>query len=151
MHFKKLKAYLDSNVFIFGKERRESNSHIILDLAEEGKIIPVVSYLTLEELREYFSHKYDRETAINEVYYLISLPNLEIIPRDKVRQQISGYKGVIPDKDLPHLVSAIIADVDYIVTYNRHFIESRAKDYVKVVKQADFVKLFGIKPQPTDY
>jgi len=58
---------------------------------------------------------------------------------------------VIPDKDLPHLVSAIIADVDYIVTYNRHFIESRAKDYVKVVKQADFVKLFGIKPQPTDY
>lgn len=151
MHFKKLKAYLDSNLFIFGKERRESNSHIILDLAEEGKIIPVVSYLTLEELREYFSHKYDRETAINEVYYLISLPNLEIIPRDKVKHQISGYKGVIPDKDLPHLVSAIIADVDYIVTYNRHFIESRAKDYVKVVKQADFVKLFGIKPQPTDY
>jgi len=151
LHFKKLKAYLDSNLFIFGKERRESNSHIILDLAEEGKIIPVVSYLTLEELREYFSHKYDRETAINEVYYLISLPNLEIIPRDKVKHQISGYKGVIPDKDLPHLVSAIIADVDYIVTYNRHFIESRAKDYVKVVKQADFVKLFGIKPQPTDY
>ena len=151
MHFKKLKAYLDSNLFIFGKERRESNSHIILDLAEEGKIIPVVSYLTLEELREYFSHKYGRETAINEVYYLISLPNLEIIPRDKVKHQISGYKGVIPDKDLPHLVSAIIADVDYIVTYNRHFIESRAKDYVKVVKQADFVKLFGIKPQPTDY
>jgi len=85
LHFKKLKAYLDSNLFIFGKERRESNSHIILDLAEEGKIIPVVSYLTLEELREYFSHKYDRETAINEVYYLISLPNLEIIPRDKVK------------------------------------------------------------------
>lgn len=151
MSSKKLKVYLDSNVFIFGKERRESNSRIVLDLAEEGKIIPVVSYLTLEELREYFSHRYNRETAINEVYYLISLPNLKIIPRDRVKQQIGRYGGVVPDKDLPHLVSAIIADADYIVTYNRHFIESKAKEHVKVIKQADFVKLLGIKPQQTSY
>jgi predicted nucleic acid-binding protein len=124
---------------------------MILDLAEEGKIIPVTSYLTLEELREYFSRRYDREAAINEIYYLISLPGLEIISRDRVKRKIAGYRGVVPDKDLPHLVSAIIAEVDYFVTYNRHFIDSRAKDYVKVVTQAEFVKLFGIKPQKTDY
>jgi predicted nucleic acid-binding protein len=122
-----------------------------LDLAEEGKIIPVVSYLALEELREYFSRRYDRETAVNEVYYLISLPNLEIISKDKVKQQLNKYKGVVPDKDLPHLVSAIIAETDYFVTYNRHFATSRAKQYVKVISQADFIKLFGIKPQPTSY
>jgi len=148
---KRLKAYLDSNVFIFGKERPESNSRTILDLAEEGKIIPVVSYLTVEELREYFSRTYNRETAINEVYYLISLPRLEIIPRDKVKQKIAQYKGVVPDKDLPHLISAIIAEVDYLITYNRHFIHSRARDHIKIVTQADFVKLLGIKPQKTSY
>lgn len=151
MSLKKLKAYLDTTVFIFGVERPESNSRIILDLAEEGKIILVVSYSTLEELREYFSRRYDRETAINEVYYLISLPNLEIITRDKVKQEINKYKGVIPDKDLPHLVSAIIAQADYIVSYNRHFIESKAKSYIKTIKQADFLKLLGIEPQTTDY
>ena len=151
MSLKKLRAYLDSNVFIFGKERQESNSRIILDLAEEGKIVPVISYLTLEELREYFSQKYDRETAVNEIYYLISLPNLEIVSRDKVKQKIREYRGVVVDKDLPHLISAILAKADYFVTYNRHFIDSRAKEYVQVITQADFVKLLGIKPQQTSY
>jgi len=148
---KKLRVYLDSNVFIFGKESPESNSRIILDLAEEGKFIPVVSYLTLEELREYFSRRYDRETAINEIYYLISLPALEIVSRDKVKKAMSKYESVVPAKDLPHLVSAILAGVNHIVTYNRHFIQSNAKKHVKVLKQSAFVKLFGIKPQPTDY
>jgi predicted nucleic acid-binding protein len=151
LSLKKLKAYLDTNVFIFGVERPESNSRIILDLAEEGKIIPVVSYSILEELREYFSRRYDRETAINEIYYLISLPKLEIITRDNVKQEINQYKGVVPDKDLPHLVSAIIAQADYLVSYNRHFIESKAKNYIKAIKQADFLKLLGIQPQTTDY
>lgn len=151
MSLKKLKVYLDTNVFIFGVERPESNSRIILDLAEEGKIVPVVSYSVLEELREYFSRRYDRETAVNEIYYLISLPNLEIITRDKVKQEINKYKGVVPDKDLPHLVSAIIAQSDYLVSYNRHFIESKAKNYIKTIKQADFLKLLGIQPQTTDY
>jgi len=122
-----------------------------LDLVEEGKIIPVVSYLTMEELREYFSRRYNGETAINEIYYLISLPALEIVSRDKVEKLISKYKGVVPNKDLPHLVSAIIANVDYFVTYNRHFIESNAKEHVKTLRQAALVKLFGIKPQPTDH
>jgi predicted nucleic acid-binding protein len=144
-------VYLDTNVFIFGVERPESNSRIILDLVEEGKIVPVVSYSTLEELREYFSRRYNRETAINEIYYLISLPNLEIITRDKVKQEIKNYKGVVPDKDLPHLVSAIIAQADYLVSYNRHFIESKAKNYIKTVKQADVLKLLGIEPQTTGY
>lgn len=151
MKAEKLRVYLDSNVFIFGKEREETNSRLILELVEEGKVIPVVSYLTLEELREYFSRRYDREAAVNEVYYLISLPNLEIISKDKVKQQIDKYRGVVPDKDLPHLVSAIVAEVDYFITYNRHFIASKAKEHVKVISQADFVKLFGIKPQPTGY
>ena len=151
MSIKKLKVYLDTNVFIFGVERPESNSRIILDLVEEGKIVPVVSYSSLEELREYFSRRYNRETAINEIYYLISLPNLEIITRDKVKQEIKNYKGVVPDKDLPHLVSAIIAQADYLVSYNRHFIESKAKNYIKTVKQADVLKLLGIEPQTTGY
>jgi len=151
LSLKKLKVYLDTNVFIFGVERPESNSRIILDLAEEGKIIPVVSYSLLEELREYFSRRYDRETAVNEIYYLISLPNLEIITRDKVKQEINKHKRVVPDKDLPHLVSAIIAQSDYLISYNRHFIESKAKNYIKTIKQADFLKLLGIQPQTTDY
>jgi len=146
-----MRVYLDSNVFIFGKERLDSNSRIILDLAEEGKIVPVVSYLTLEELGEYFSPRYDRETAINEIYYLISLPALEIVPHDKVKKAMNKYEGVVPDKDSPHLVSAILAGVDYVVTYKRHFTESNAKKHVKVLKQSALVKLFGITPQSTDY
>jgi len=148
---RRLRVYLDSNVFIFGKERQNSNSRVILDLVEEGKVNPVVSYLTLEELREYFTKMYGRETAVDEVYYIISLPNLEVVSRDQVKKRITEYKGVVPDKDLPHLTAAIIAEVDYFVTYNRHFIESRAKEHVRVIKQADLVGLLGIEPRETEY
>jgi len=144
-------VYLDSNVFIFAKERHESNSRIILDLIEERKIIPVLSYLTLQELREYFSIMYGRETAIDEVYYIVSLPELGIVTRDKVKQRIGEFGGVVTEKDLPHLVAAIIAQVDYFVTYNRHFTESKASQYLKIIKQKDLVELLGIGPAPTDY
>jgi len=148
---KKLRVYLDSNVFIFGKERSNSNSRIILGLVEEGRIFPVISYLTLLELREYFTRKYGREAGINEIYYMISLPNLEIVSRNGVKKIISKYKCIVPEKDLPHLVSAIVAKVDYFITYSRHFIESAAKNYIKVINQASFVKLLGIEPKQTDY
>lgn len=147
----RLRVYLDSNVFIFAKEREESNSRIILDLIEERKIIPVISYLTLEELREYFSITYGRETAIDEVYYLVSLPELEIVTRDRVRQRVSEFRGVVAEKDLPHLVAAVVARVDYFVTYNRHFTESKASEHLKVIKQKDLVGLLGIRPEPSDY
>lgn len=151
MHSDKLRVYLDSNVFILGKEIPDSNSRMILDLAEEAKFIPIVSFMTLEELREYFSRRYVRETAINETHYLVSLPTLEIVSRDKVQKLLAKYKEIVPDKDLPHLVSAITARADYFITYNRHFLATKAKKHVKVLKQADFVTLFGIKPQPTEY
>jgi len=148
---KRIRAYLDSNVFIFAKERRESNSHILLNLIEERRIIPVVSYLTLQELREYFSVTYGRETAIDEVYYIVSLPELEIVTRDKVKQRIREFAGVVPEKDLPHLVAAINAQVDYFVTYNRHFIQSKASQHLKIIKQKDLVELLGVQLEPTDY
>ncbi|MFQ6065595.1 MAG: putative toxin-antitoxin system toxin component, PIN family [Candidatus Bathyarchaeia archaeon] len=151
MSSERLKVYLDSNVFIFGKERPESNSRIILDLAEEGKISSVVSYLTIEELREYFKRKYSRQAATDEIYYVISLPYLKIVSKDRVKQKISRYKDVVPDEDLPHLVSALIAEADHFVTYNRHFLRSKAEDYTKVITQADVVKLLGIKPQKPVY
>jgi len=148
---KRIRAYLDSNVFIFAKERRESNSHILLNLIEERRIIPVISYLTLQELREYFSITYGRETAIDEVYYIVSLPELEIVTRDKVKQLIREFTGVVPEKDIPHLVAAINAQVDYFVTYNRHLIQSKASEHLKIIKQKDLVELLGVQPEPTDY
>lgn len=151
MQPKRIRAYLDSNVFIFAKERRESNSHILLNLIEERRIIPVISYLTLQELREYFSITYGRETAIDEVYYIVSLPELEIVTRDKVKQLIREFTGVVPEKDIPHLVAAINAQVDYFVTYNRHLIQSKASEHLKIIKQKDLVELLGVQPEPTDY
>jgi len=148
---KRIRAYLDSNVFIFAKESRESNSHILLNLIEGRRIIPVISYLTLQELREYFSITYGRETAIDEVYYIVSLPELEIVTRDKVKQRIREFTGVVPEKDIPHLVAAINAQVDYFVTYNRHFIQSKASEHLKIIKQKDLVELLGVQPEPTDY
>lgn len=43
-----------------------------------------------------------------------------------------------------------IANVDYFVTYNRRFKESKAKGSIKVIAQGELVRLLGTEPKDTE-
>ena len=53
--------FLDSNVFIWGYNRRDSNSGKILELMDEGILDIVTSEKVLQELRKYFLTFYNKD------------------------------------------------------------------------------------------
>ncbi len=57
------KAFLDSNVFIFGFERRNSNSHRILELLSTGDLRGVVTDRIVREVMKYFRRHYGKDLA----------------------------------------------------------------------------------------
>lgn len=57
------RAFLDSNVFIFGFERPRSNSHRILEFLTEGGLRGVVTDRVLREVMGYFRKYYDKDLA----------------------------------------------------------------------------------------
>src|SRR3989442_15879809 len=57
------RAFLDSNVFIFGFERRNSNSHRILELLSTGDFRGVVTDRIVREVMQYFRKHYGKDLA----------------------------------------------------------------------------------------
>ena len=57
------RAFLDSNVSIFGFERRNSNSHRILEMLSTGDIRGVVTDRIVREVMQYFRRRYGKDLA----------------------------------------------------------------------------------------
>jgi len=57
------RAFLDSNVFIFGFERRRSNSHRILEMLSTGDVRGVVTDRIVREVIRYFRKNYGKDLA----------------------------------------------------------------------------------------
>lgn len=57
------KAFLDSNVFIFGFERPRSNSRRILDLLVEGEVQGVVTDRVIREVMRYMRKYHGKDLA----------------------------------------------------------------------------------------
>ena len=57
------RAFLDSNVFIFGFERRNSNSHRILEMLSTGDVRGVVTDRIVREVMQYFRKHYGKDLA----------------------------------------------------------------------------------------
>ncbi len=53
-----MKIFLDTNIFVYGLLFPESNSKVILDLAEAYKFQVYVSELVLEEIVRFFKSKF---------------------------------------------------------------------------------------------
>jgi predicted nucleic acid-binding protein len=57
------RAFLDSNVFIFGYERPKSNSRRILDLLGSGEVHGVVTDRVVHEVMGYFRRHHGKDRA----------------------------------------------------------------------------------------
>lgn len=143
------KVLLDTNVFIFSIEQPLSNSHVIIDMLVEGEIEAVISEEIKLELIEYLKSEYGRSARYHAELFLEGLPKLEIIDAKRIKARIKEYKGKIKGKDLPHLVAAEIARVEYIVSYDRDF--KRAKTSIEVLTPREFVSKLGLKPFNVEY
>ncbi|HZX20511.1 MAG TPA: PIN domain-containing protein [archaeon] len=139
-----MKVFLDTNVFVYGLTRPESNSRKILELAESGKIEVVVSELVQREVVRVFRRIADDEAAYNSLNYLRRIAH--IIPRRKINRQMIELRGKIKEKDLENIATTRQQKLKFLVSYDKDY--AGFKEYVT---PKEFAKIMGLKPVATEY
>ena len=115
MASRNLRVFLDSNVIISGLLSDRGSPRIILDLLSfhfQGMIGATGAY-NLIEVERNITRKLPRALLLHQEY----LPKLalEVIALP-TRDEIERHLGLIADKDLPVLLSAVNGAVDFLVT-----------------------------------
>lgn len=132
-----IRSYLDANVFIIGLNVIESNSRLIIDSAKIGYFESVVSYHVIEEVENWFRVKENRERAFKARMIIENIAS-KIITIEDIESLIQQNKGKVPKDDLPHFCAAKLANVDYLISTNRHFLKEQKEIPTKTPKE--FVK-----------
>lgn len=137
-------VFLDSNVFIWGYQRPESNSGRILGLMDEGEITVIVSEKVLEELRKYFIAYYDKDVWSSVFVHISGL--VRIVYRDEISEEKPKWKGKIKEKDLENLATAKALKLKCIVSYDDDF-----NGFEEHRTPKEFIKEMGFKESKTEY
>jgi len=145
------KLYLDTNVYVFGRKLKKSNSRIILDLAKNGLVTVIISSILVREVKEVFSRLYGRKIGKYARFHVESLPNKQKVSTLDIADEKKKYASFVKDEDLDHLTAAKIGGADYFISTDSDFIESDAKEVVKVLTPKRFIELIGIKPYDTPH
>jgi putative PIN family toxin of toxin-antitoxin system len=130
----KLKVVLDTNVLLVSLPPR-SPYRLIFDKLLDGTYKLYISNEILTEYEEKIAERYDPQTVKELVELLLILPNVyEIIPYFR-------WKLIVNDAaDDKFADAAISANVNYLVTNDKHFNVLKTLDFPKVTicKAEDF-------------
>jgi predicted nucleic acid-binding protein len=137
-------VFLDSNVFIWGYQRPDSNSAKILGLMDSGKITVVVSEKVIEEIRKYFITYFDKDIWSSVFAHLSVL--VRIVYRGEIAEEKARWKGQIKEKDLEHLATVKTLKLEYLVSYDDDF-----EGFVEHRTPKKFLKELGLKESRTEY
>ena len=119
---KRPNIFLDSSVLIAGVLSESGAAHALLLLGESEKIFLTVSEMVIIESERSIAIKSPRNIPIFRNSIVTS--NLEIM-RDPPAKEVKANLYLISDpNDVPILLAAIKARVDYLATHNRkHFLD----------------------------
>ncbi len=124
------RVYLDTNVLVSGILKEKSNSRVILDMVNDKKIRAVISDYSILELKKVLRRLLTKTEADRRCYFFIKAatlnPFFEIIDYNIHKNKESRYKGIIVDKDLPHLVIAAEEKTEAIIVKDKHFHNQQA-------------------------
>ena len=140
-----MKVVLDTNIWLSGIFW-QGNPCKIIKLAEQGKIEIVISRHILEEIvnvlnREEKFQKFieDRKLAIGDlVRTIISITKL-IEPKSK----ITAIKEDIEDNKI--LEAAVDGKADFIVSGDRHLLDLKQFNEIKILKAKEFLDIYNAK------
>ncbi len=118
----KFNIFLDSSALIAGAISESGAAHILLNLGESKDIVLTVSELVIIESERAMAKK--APDNLNDLRRLIKSSNLKIVENPS-RKEVEANLYLIKDPtDVPILVAAIKAKVDYLATHNRkHFLD----------------------------
>lgn len=118
----KCKVFLDSSALFAGIFSAKGGARLILKLAEGGLLELSVSQQVLAETERNLRNKVPK--ALSYYALLLNEVRINIIP-DPTWEEKVPYIPLLPHKsDVPILVAALKAEVDYFVTLDKeHFLE----------------------------
>ena len=132
-----IRVVLDTNILISALLFKGELSRIV-ELWQKGKINPVISKETYEELRTVLEYR-KFSLSHTEIKSLIEheiLPYFEVV---NVRKQI---KGVCRDPGDDKFVScAISAGADCIVTGDKDLFDLKKNQSIRIIHASDFIKM----------
>lgn len=118
----KLNIFLDSSVLIAGVISETGAAHALLQLGESEDIFLTVSEMVLVESERTIAKKSPRN--LNDLRTTIKTAKLRIVA-DPSRKEVEANLYLMKDPtDVPILLAAMKAKVDYLATHNRkHFLD----------------------------
>jgi predicted nucleic acid-binding protein len=118
----KFNIFLDSSALIAGAISESGAAHILLNLGESQDIVLTVSELVILESERSMAKK--APSNLNDLRSLIKSSNLRIVDNPS-RKEVEANLYLINDpNDVPILIAAMKAKVDYLATHNRkHFLD----------------------------
>ena len=118
----KFNIFLDSSALIAGAISESGAAHVLLNLGESQDIVLTVSELVIIESERAMAKK--APSNLNDLRSLIKSSNLRIVD-NPAKEEVEANLYLINDpNDVPVLLAAMKAKVDYLATHNRkHFLD----------------------------
>ncbi|TLM98908.1 PIN domain-containing protein [bacterium] len=110
--------FLDSSALIAGIISAQGAARVLLLLAEDGKIIIMVSEQVIAEVERNIARKMPR--ALPLVREMILRANIQILRDPRPEEVQSRIDWIHHAADVPILVAAAAANVDFLATLNKH-------------------------------
>ena len=118
----KLNIFLDSSALIAGAISESGAAHVLLQLGESEDVLLTISEMVIVESERSIAKKSPRN--LNDLRSLIKTSRLKIVG-DPSKKEVEANLYLIDDpNDVPILLAAMKAKVDYLATHNRrHFLD----------------------------
>jgi predicted nucleic acid-binding protein len=137
---------LDTNIFLFFLEEDISNSKIVINIAEDGLFIPVVSFHTFKEVTYNLKSRKSKDLASWMQIFIWSIQGLKVIQKKEIDTLSEKFVDFVDDKDdLPHICSYFAGECDYFVTTNRRLTQMKIKSQVNFISPKKFVEKLKLK------
>lgn len=144
MRSAKIRALLDTNVFIYAYEFSRSNSRLIVDALNRGLFEALVTESVFKEAYRYFRKYYSKKVA--DAFRIYMFATCQPIFSDQLVEHSRRYAHLINREDLEQLVAVRAFGIKYLVSYDRHFV---GLEEHRTPKQ--FAELLGLKACSVDY
>ena len=145
-----IRIYLDTNIFLIYLEEEISNSKIVINLAEDGAFIPVVSFHTFKEVFHNLRSRKSKDMASWMQIFIWSIRGLTVIQKKDIDGLSTKFVDLVDDKDdLPHICGYFPGNCDHFVTTNRRLTQMKISSKVNFISPKKFVEKFNLPPMDT--
>ena len=118
----KFNIFLDSSALIAGAISETGAAHVLLQLSEGEDILLTISEMVLVESERAIAKKSPRN--LNDLRTLVKTAKLRIVNNPSKKEVEANLYLIEDPNDVPILLAAMKAKVDYLATHNRkHFLD----------------------------